>query len=163
MNAMTERDDELTGEIITHRVPNDIGAARLDKYLGDHADIGLSRSRAQKLIFLGLVLVDGQKVLSKHQSNGGELIELSIPALPVEGNQGRKHPARYRLRRRLAGCGQQTGGDGDASGGRQPKRHARQCAGLSFRKAVTRRRQAPSGDCASAGQRYVGSAGGRQG
>jgi 23S rRNA pseudouridine1911/1915/1917 synthase len=89
---VAEHDDELLGEVITHRVPNDVGAARLDKYLGDHLEIGLSRSRAQKLIFLGLILVDGQKVLSKHLLNGGEVIELSIPTLLVEGINGEDIP-----------------------------------------------------------------------
>jgi 23S rRNA pseudouridine1911/1915/1917 synthase len=89
---LADHDDELCGEVITHRVPEDIGAARLDKYLGDNPEIGLSRSRAQKLIFLGLVLVNGRKVLAKHPLSGGEVIELSIPSLPVEGIKGENIP-----------------------------------------------------------------------
>ena len=85
---MTELDDEISGETISHRVPADIGTARLDKYIGDHPDIGLTRSRAQKLIFQGLILVDGRKVVAKHPLSGGELIEMTIPPLPVEGIKG---------------------------------------------------------------------------
>ncbi|MEW5795829.1 MAG: RluA family pseudouridine synthase [Candidatus Zixiibacteriota bacterium] len=89
---MSDHEDELPGETITHQVPPDIGAARLDKYLGDHPEIGLTRSRAQKLIFQGLILVDGRKVVAKHSLSGGELIEMTIPPLPVEGIKGENSP-----------------------------------------------------------------------
>jgi 23S rRNA pseudouridine1911/1915/1917 synthase len=89
---LPEFEDELTGETVTHRVPDDIGSERLDKYIGGHPDIGLSRSRAQKLIFKGLILVDGRKVPTKHPLTGGEVIELTIPPLPEEGIQGEDIP-----------------------------------------------------------------------
>jgi len=85
-------DDEFTGETVTHRVPADIGSERLDKYIGGRPDIGLSRSRAQKLIFKGLILVDGRKVPTKHPLTGGEVIELTIPPLPEESIQGEDIP-----------------------------------------------------------------------
>jgi 23S rRNA pseudouridine1911/1915/1917 synthase len=61
-------------------VPETVTAARLDKYLGDLPDMGISRTRLQKLISDGLVTVDGQVVATKHLLQGGETIEILLPA-----------------------------------------------------------------------------------
>jgi len=89
---LSDVDDELLGETTTHAVPHDIGAERLDKYIGSNPEIGLTRSRAQKLIFQGLIIVNGEKVLAKHVLTGGEIIQLTIPPLPVEGIKGENIP-----------------------------------------------------------------------
>lgn len=81
---MTEPGEQIDDTTVSHTVPDDIGEARLDKYLGDLEDIELSRSKAQKLISRGLIRVDGQKVLAKHILVGGELIDLVIPPTPTE-------------------------------------------------------------------------------
>jgi 23S rRNA pseudouridine1911/1915/1917 synthase len=73
-------EDKNQGSRITHHVPDGIASARVDKYIGGHAKIDLSRSKAQKLISQGLILVDSQKVLAKHTLVGGEMIEMTIPS-----------------------------------------------------------------------------------
>jgi 23S rRNA pseudouridine1911/1915/1917 synthase len=89
---LSDIDDELLGVTTTYDVPNGIGAERLDKYIGGNPEIGLTRSRAQKLIFQGLILVNGEKVLAKHVLTGGEIIQLTIPPMPVEGIKGEDIP-----------------------------------------------------------------------
>jgi 23S rRNA pseudouridine1911/1915/1917 synthase len=89
---LAEIDDELAGETTTHVVPTGIKSERLDKYIGASPEIGLTRSRAQKLIFRGLILVNGEKVQAKHVLTGGETIQLTIPPLPVEGIKGEDIP-----------------------------------------------------------------------
>jgi 23S rRNA pseudouridine1911/1915/1917 synthase len=89
---LPEIEDELSGETTMHLVPPGIGAERLDKYIGGNPDIGLTRSRAQKLIFQGLILVDGEKVQAKHVLTGGETIQLTIPPLSEEGIKGENIP-----------------------------------------------------------------------
>jgi len=75
-----ERYEELTVE-----VPPEMKGVRLDKFLGAHPDLEFSRTRAQKLIAEGLVLVDGRVVAGKHKLAGGESVRLSVPpALPTE-------------------------------------------------------------------------------
>lgn len=85
---MTNADDSGHWQKITHLVPVGIEPARLDKYLGNHPNLELSRSKAQKLIFQGKILVDGKKVVAKHKLTGGESIELTIPPPPTEGIKG---------------------------------------------------------------------------
>ncbi|MCX6835173.1 MAG: RluA family pseudouridine synthase [candidate division Zixibacteria bacterium] len=89
---MSDIDDELAGETTTHDVPPGIGAERLDKYIGNNPEIGLSRSRAQKLIFQGMILVNGERALAKHVLTGGEIIQLTIPPIPVESIKGEDIP-----------------------------------------------------------------------
>ena len=89
---MSDIDDELAGVTTLHEVPPDIGTERLDKYIGGCSDIGLTRSRAQKLIFQGLILINGEKVQAKHVLTGGEIIQMTIPPLPEEGIKGENIP-----------------------------------------------------------------------
>lgn len=72
-------DDHIKGEKVTINVPDLIDRERLDKYLGGHTGLDVSRSRIQKLINEGLILVDGAVVLGKHPLTGGEEIEITIP------------------------------------------------------------------------------------
>ncbi len=58
---------------------------RLDSYLGKHPSLGITRSRAQKLIDDGLVLVNGRAVSKKSQVKSGDRITVKlVPAPPSE-------------------------------------------------------------------------------
>jgi 23S rRNA pseudouridine1911/1915/1917 synthase len=70
------------GDTVRLTVPKSVGKQRLDKYLGAREDLDLTRSRAQKLIADGLVLVDGEIYPGKHTLTGGETIEITIPPPP---------------------------------------------------------------------------------
>jgi 23S rRNA pseudouridine1911/1915/1917 synthase len=61
------------------RVPPDAAGERLDAFLADRLG---SRSRAQRLIEEGRVLVDGAAVPKRHRVRPGELIEVDEPAEP---------------------------------------------------------------------------------
>jgi len=66
---MTATDSDRN-QVLTVEVSPEMQGMRLDKFLGDHPDLELSRTRAQKLISDGLVLVGGQVVSGrrKHSS-----------------------------------------------------------------------------------------------
>ena len=70
------------GEIVTLTVPEGAAKERLDKYLAALAELQITRSKAQKLITDGLVLVDGEPQPAKYPLKGGETIELTIPPPP---------------------------------------------------------------------------------
>jgi 23S rRNA pseudouridine1911/1915/1917 synthase len=63
-------------------VPSGIEPERVDRYLGSHRDVGLSRTGIQKLIQTGLILLDGKTINVKHLVTGGESITISIPEEP---------------------------------------------------------------------------------
>ncbi len=63
-------------------IPDGIEKIRLDKYIGQNAELKLSRSRLQKLIDAELVTIDGEPVVGKMILTGGEKIEISIPPEP---------------------------------------------------------------------------------
>ena len=81
-------DANNSNQTICHTVPDEIESVRLDKYIGGHPELEISRSKAQKLIFQGAITVDGNKVVAKHRLTGGEVIDLSIPPPPTEGIKG---------------------------------------------------------------------------
>jgi len=66
-----------TVEITT---PPGVKPERLDRYLSNHPDLDLSRTRIQKLVDEGLILVDGESVPSKYSIKGNERILVTIPA-----------------------------------------------------------------------------------
>ncbi len=66
-------------ELVRISVPVGVTPQRLDRYLGSHPDLRLSRTKVQKLIVEGHVLVNGRTVESKHLLKGEEKIEISIP------------------------------------------------------------------------------------
>ncbi len=58
---------------------------RIDSYLGKHPDAGLTRSRVQKLIDDGLVLLNGEKVSKKATVKSGDSISVTVtPPAPSE-------------------------------------------------------------------------------
>jgi len=63
-------------------VPVDIKPERLDRFLASHPKVDLTRSRVQKLIADGLVLVEGISVVKNHTLKGGEIISITIPPVP---------------------------------------------------------------------------------
>jgi len=75
-------EDRDAGRSVRLTVPADAAGTRIDKFLGGQSEADISRTRAQKLIDQGLVLVDGQPVAVKHRLNGGELIVITVPPGP---------------------------------------------------------------------------------
>ncbi len=69
-------------------VSEGVESQRLDSFLSGQTELGLTRSRIQKLIAEGRVLVNGAKVPKKHVVSSGEEISVSVPppeVLDVKG------------------------------------------------------------------------------
>jgi 23S rRNA pseudouridine1911/1915/1917 synthase len=77
---MAAQDDRIRDFEI--RVPSLDAPQRLDRYLVSCEELGLSRSRLQKLIADGLVLVDGERAAKKHLLEGGEMLTIVVPPQP---------------------------------------------------------------------------------
>jgi 23S rRNA pseudouridine1911/1915/1917 synthase len=78
---MTATDPDRN-EKLTVEVPQEMRGVRLDKFLGAHPDLELSRTKVVKLISEGLVLVAGLVVAGKQKLAGGEIVTLSVPPEP---------------------------------------------------------------------------------
>lgn len=77
---MTENNEVYrTVEII---IPDSVSKERLDKYLGQTPELEITRSRVQRLIEDGLILVNGQPAQHNHKLNGGEKIVIKLPPPP---------------------------------------------------------------------------------
>lgn len=77
------RDNGKSGaRLISVTVPGDIEPERIDRYLGSRSDLRLSRTRIQKFIEKGRVLLDGETVSVKHMLKGGETISIDVPEPP---------------------------------------------------------------------------------
>lgn len=63
-------------------IPEGIEKTRLDKYIGQTPEFGLSRSRLQKLLDGNLVTINGGPAKGKMIISGGEKIEILIPPEP---------------------------------------------------------------------------------
>jgi 23S rRNA pseudouridine1911/1915/1917 synthase len=77
---MSPEDDEEKIEIVVAEFQKDEKAPRLDVYLVAHIP-EISRSRVQKLIEDGCVLVDSKPVKMSHRLKPGENIEIEMPPL----------------------------------------------------------------------------------
>jgi 23S rRNA pseudouridine1911/1915/1917 synthase len=77
---MQLEDDEEKIEIVVADFQSDEKAPRLDVYLVSHIP-EISRSRVQKLIEDGCILVDSQPVKMSHRLKPGEKIEIEMPPL----------------------------------------------------------------------------------
>lgn len=88
---MTATDPDRN-EKLTVEVPQEMRGVRLDKFLGGHPDLELSRTRVQKLIADGLVLVEGQIMAGKQKLAGGEKVQLSVPPAPKTDLAGEDIP-----------------------------------------------------------------------
>ena len=60
-------------------VPERVSSERIDRYLASHPEVNLSRTRVQKLIYDGLVLVNDETVAKKQRLGIGDLISITIP------------------------------------------------------------------------------------
>lgn len=72
--------------------PETSAGERLDRFIGHCEAIPVSRSRAQRLIDDGLVLVDGAAVAAKYSLAGGERIEVTVPPAPAPSVSGEAIP-----------------------------------------------------------------------
>jgi 23S rRNA pseudouridine1911/1915/1917 synthase len=59
--------------------PEGMTPERIDRYLGTHPNIAVSRTRIQRLIEEGLVTVNGAPVNVKYKLRGGEAIVMTVP------------------------------------------------------------------------------------
>lgn len=64
-------------------VEQGVEATRIDGYLGKHPRLALTRSRIQKLIDDGLVLLNGRVISKKAQVKSGDKISITVPPLPA--------------------------------------------------------------------------------
>ncbi len=67
---------------VTLTVPSSMKSRRLDTFLASQPSLSLTRTKAQKLIAEGLVLVDGKAVAKNYPLKGGEHISVTIPPPP---------------------------------------------------------------------------------
>jgi 23S rRNA pseudouridine1911/1915/1917 synthase len=65
----------------TIKVTSADAGTRIDKYLASVVELGLSRTKIERLIAEGLVTVNGEPTASKYQVKAGEKITVTIPAL----------------------------------------------------------------------------------
>lgn len=72
-------------ELITLNVPDDISGIRLDKWLSEQEELGLTRSVIQSRIKDGKVLVGGKAASKSDKAVGGSLVTIEMPdAVPLE-------------------------------------------------------------------------------
>ena len=69
----------LPPNILSIRVPDEAAGDRLDRFLAELPEIG-SRSAAERLLAAGSVLVDGSARPKSHRLEGGEELEVELPA-----------------------------------------------------------------------------------
>lgn len=65
------------------RVPEDAAGTRLDRFLAGLAEVG-TRTAAERLVAEGRVTVDGAARPKSHRLEGGETVELELPAVEPE-------------------------------------------------------------------------------
>lgn len=85
-------DEDSQKSTIRHTVPDDIEPIRVDRYIGSLDETNISRSKAQKLIFQGMITVDGNKVVAKHLLTGGETIDVVVPPPTSDRIEGEDIP-----------------------------------------------------------------------
>ncbi|MBD3402228.1 RluA family pseudouridine synthase [candidate division GN15 bacterium] len=71
--------DREQGRTLEHTVPDSVQPIRIDSYLADLDEVGLSRTRIQKLLTDGLIRLDGREVPPRTKLTGGEQIAIHIP------------------------------------------------------------------------------------
>lgn len=72
-------------ELITLNVPDDVSGIRLDKWLSEQEELGLTRSVIQNRIKDGKVLVGGKAASKSDKAIGGSLVTVEMPdAVPLE-------------------------------------------------------------------------------
>nr|MBN2277514.1 RluA family pseudouridine synthase [candidate division Zixibacteria bacterium] len=73
-------------------IPDQAAGERLDRYLGHMEGIELTRSKIQKLVEDGLVMVDNYPAGHNQKLKGGEIIIINIPPTPVSDIRGEEIP-----------------------------------------------------------------------
>ncbi|HDL02806.1 MAG TPA: RluA family pseudouridine synthase [candidate division Zixibacteria bacterium] len=68
-----------TYRIVEIEIPSGVSKERLDRYLARDSGLDITRSRVQKLIDEGLILVNGKPALHNHKLKGGEAVTVKIP------------------------------------------------------------------------------------
>ena len=66
-------------DVLTSRIPAEAAGVRLDRYLAELPEID-SRSAAERLLAAGAVLVDGAARSKSHRLEGGEELQVELPA-----------------------------------------------------------------------------------
>lgn len=64
-------------------VPDDTEAIRLDQFLGAQAELGLSRTKAQRLIEAGEITINGKPTQGKYHVRGGDVVGILLPEPPT--------------------------------------------------------------------------------
>ncbi len=80
---MIHRNENDKTVVVEFEYSGENAPERLDQYIGHKSDLNLSRTRAQKLIENGLIIVNGKKALHHLILRGGEKICITIPPPPV--------------------------------------------------------------------------------
>lgn len=62
-----------------YTVPPEAAGQRLDVFLAGLPDLGLTRSRVQKLVAAGLIVLDGREVRPGYSLKGAERVRVSLP------------------------------------------------------------------------------------
>jgi 23S rRNA pseudouridine1911/1915/1917 synthase len=75
-------ENRLIHKTIFVEIPKKMSGERLDKYIGRRSDLKITRTRIQKLIEAGLVLVDGKPAGHNHVLKGGEEVTVKVPPPP---------------------------------------------------------------------------------
>ncbi|MBQ8724133.1 MAG: RluA family pseudouridine synthase, partial [Oscillospiraceae bacterium] len=72
-------------ELITLNIPDDVSGIRLDKWLSEQEELGLTRSVIQNHIKDGKVLVGGKAASKSDKAIGGSEVTIEVPdAVPLE-------------------------------------------------------------------------------
>lgn len=78
-SAEESEDDAARTEEISFRVRRKLPGRRLDKYIHTRYS-NFSRTKIQQLIKEGAIRVNGRKTKASYEMNGGDLVEMTVPA-----------------------------------------------------------------------------------
>lgn len=81
-----------TAQSIEVTISAEAAGTRLDRYLSEHDDLELTRSRIHKLMASGNVLLDGIEAGKSYRVKGGEVVVLNIPPQPKMHLEGEAIP-----------------------------------------------------------------------
>ncbi|MBK7143115.1 MAG: RluA family pseudouridine synthase [bacterium] len=87
MNKLSDKPDR---KLVTLTVPADAVSQRLDSWIAAQPELALSRTKVQRLIEDGEILVNGQREQTKYLIQGGESIAVLIPLPPSTDVVGEK-------------------------------------------------------------------------
>jgi len=79
MDTFSMIESETAHKTVELKIPAEASDERLDKYLGRIDLLDITRSKIQKLIDEGMILVDGVPSRHNHRLKGGEMVVVRIP------------------------------------------------------------------------------------